>query len=371
MKIIQILGMNSTKYGALERFMINLASYSNDDKYLLCYNQKPQSHEFLKDLSVRGIDYCCLNASGRNIILNIPRFIKLILKERPDVIHFHFDSSFAIWTVIARIFGVKKIFKTEHSCIHVNGANVHQKKELSWIYRMLILNGRIYKAITKVLPVSKYVERQMQKLYGNAIRLHQIYIGVNEPKICKSKSDMRFELGIDDNCIVISSVMFSNPIKGCDILLRAISACNIENLRVLVIGMSEESEYTKQMRELAEDLNISTKIIWVGLTDNVANYLVASDFYVQPSRSEALSLAAVESSSCYVPVIGSQVGGLPEIATETFKNGDFKELASKIKELADDTSKRKQLSIDARKKYESCFLLKKSVSEYCNLYHEE
>ena len=58
MKIIQILGMNSTKYGALERFMINLASYSNDDKYVLCYNQKPQSHEFLKDLSVRGIDYC-------------------------------------------------------------------------------------------------------------------------------------------------------------------------------------------------------------------------------------------------------------------------------------------------------------------------
>jgi len=81
MKIIQILGMNSTKYGALERFMINLASYSNDDKYLLCYNQKPQSHEFLKDLSVRGIDYCCLNASGRNIILNIPRFIKLIFKR--------------------------------------------------------------------------------------------------------------------------------------------------------------------------------------------------------------------------------------------------------------------------------------------------
>jgi len=154
-----------------------------------------------------------------------------------------------------------------------------------------------------------------------------------------------------------------------DILIKALGLLNTKNIRVLLIGLNEQSDYTAKMHLLAKDLNVEHMITWVGISDDVAFWLRQSDVYVQSSRTEALSLAAVEAASLGLPVIGSEVGGLPEIASKTFPVEDYNSLASIILELYDDRTKCVEIGKQARKKFLKDFTLQKAVNNYNRIYH--
>ena len=121
---------------------------------------------------------------------------------------------------------------------------------------------------------------------------------------------------------------------------------------------------------MAIESGVDDRIIWVGITDNTLMYLKATDVYVQPSRTEALSLAACEALSLGIPVVGSNVGGLPEVASVVFESENHRELASVINELLDDKQYYRQMSDEARFKYLQNFQMIKAVYSYTNIYNE-
>lgn len=133
---------------------------------------------------------------------------------------------------------------------------------------------------------------------------------------------LKNELKLTPGTYVITTILFASPIKGLDVLLKAIAELKDERIICLIIGMDEQSPYTIEMHKLSVKLGIENQLRWIGITDNVFPYLSVSDLFVQPSRTEALSLAAVEALSMGVPVLGSDIGGLPEVATELFETGN-------------------------------------------------
>ncbi len=80
--------------------------------------------------------------------------------------------------------------------------------------------------------------------------------------------------------------------------------------KLLMVGDGPERT---QAEQLARDLDIAHNVRFLGKQDAIEEILSVSDLFLIPSGSESFGLAALEAMACKVPVISSNVGGLPEL----------------------------------------------------------
>jgi N-acetyl-alpha-D-glucosaminyl L-malate synthase BshA len=67
------------------------------------------------------------------------------------------------------------------------------------------------------------------------------------------------------------------------------------------------AEYTVRKKKLVRDVH------FLGKQDRVYQYLSQADLFLLPSEMESFGLAALEAMACEVPVVASNVGGIPEV----------------------------------------------------------
>jgi len=374
MHIIQFMDMQSTKFGGLEKFMIKLMERCSNDQFFFVFQQFPASQEMVRRFEACGAKIEVMNtASGMQAIRNIPQFIRLIKRIKPDIIHFHFANSFFIYAPIAKWLGVKKLYKTQHCCLTTDGSTqVTCKKQFNLRTKLFSWDGKVYRFFDKIIMCSDYVQEQFEKVYGKSNHYQRIYFGVEPIQILtdKEKEALRNKLQIDENDIVITTIAFADPIKGVDVLLKAIPYIKSNNYKVVIVGINPEISFGRYLHYLAKELEVEDRIRWIGITDRVADYLSISNIYCQPSRSEALGLAACEAKSAHLPVIGSHVGGLPEISDVTFENENPESLAGKINMLIEDLPLRNKIADKSYQNYQQNFDINKGVSLYGKIYHQ-
>lgn len=104
------------------------------------------------------------------------------------------------------------------------------------------------------------------------------------------------------------------------------------------------------LRDRARGLD---NVEFVGRIDNVGDYYAVMDIFVFPSREEALGSAILEAMSCGLPVIGSRVGGIPEVVKPNytgllFPPGDADALQDAVLSIVRDSQLKERLSAGAR-----------------------
>jgi len=103
--------------------------------------------------------------------------------------------------------------------------------------------------------------------------------------------------------------------------------------------------------------------------DDVAMVLNMLDVFVLPSKiRESFGMVLVEAMACGIPVIGSNIGGIPEIIKDSFNGylfepGNEKDLTDKLSKILSDEKLRKQLSANALKTVENRFTVEKMIEE--------
>lgn len=131
---------------------------------------------------------------------------------------------------------------------------------------------------------------------------------------------------------------------------------------LLIIGddLQGEGAYRRAMEELAGELHSPARFL--GFQRNVADWLLASDIAVVPSHVEPLGNATLEAMSFALPVIGSRVGGIPEMVLDG-ESGlltpprEVAGLATALERLLVDASFRRRLGESARSRCEEKFSL--------------
>lgn len=353
--IIQVMGMDSTKFGGLERFMLALADVCENIKFVLVYNSKPKSAIYLEELAKRNIDIIECDCSKLGFIDKI-KFAKRLLSYKPNIVHFHFYQNKFIFGIMKMFDRNVVLYQTIHSCIETNFVGVkgvlHKLKHF--------FNWRIYSMfVNRFLGVSKYVANQL--CFWGLKNVETIYPGVDN----YSSKEIRIDKG---NKKIVTCLGFANPVKGIDVFIKSLPFVECEDFEAWIIGLDEKQEYTVKMKMLAKELGVENRIKWIGVVDNVGEYFKISDVFCQTSRSEALSLAACEALMLGCPVIGSRVGGLPEVAQFTFENEDSLGLANLIDKVLSDVEYRSKLSREAIVKWEQNFKLVDGAIAYCDLY---
>ncbi|MFT5206756.1 MAG: glycosyltransferase involved in cell wall biosynthesis [Candidatus Omnitrophota bacterium] len=171
-----------------------------------------------------------------------------------------------------------------------------------------------------IISISKHVSKHLTENWNvNASRIRLIYHGVlAKDESAAPKSCQRSEFGIGPKDIVIGLTGRFSKVKGYDLALRAFCALEQKDrpLKLMLCGRGEEEQALRQM--IPEDKQ--NDILLVTSPLGMEHAKQTFDFVCAPSRREGLGLSILESMRDGLPVVGSNVGGIPEIIIHN-KNG--------------------------------------------------
>ena len=104
------------------------------------------------------------------------------------------------------------------------------------------------------------------------------------------------------------------PVKQVEAVVRVFALIRERvAARLLIVGEGPELGRAEQ---LIDQLGVTTHVELVGEAQDVVGLLSVSDLFLLPSLQESFGLSALEAMACGVPVVASNVGGLPEVITD-------------------------------------------------------
>jgi glycosyltransferase involved in cell wall biosynthesis len=172
-------------------------------------------------------------------------------------------------------------------------------------------------------------------------------------------------------------VVFSrlNQLKGIGYFLEAAATVTrkFPDARFVIAG---DGAHRERLEEQARRLNLGERVLFIGFRRDIPDLLREAAVSVLPSLSEGLSNTLLESMAAGVPVVGTLVGGNPEV----IENGvsgllvpprDAAALAAAIGRLLEDNEFASRLGQEGRRRVAELFSVECSVRNteqlYCRL----
>ncbi len=235
------------------------------------------------------------------------QIVSVALSEKLDLLHVHYAIPHAATAYMAKQILAQK------------GYNLPIITTLHGTDISLVGRDRSYEPVVtfsinqsdRVTAVSESLRQETIKHFDINRKIEVIPNFVNlKGKRTNSDPVKRIDFASDDEKILIHVSNFrklkrvQDVIKVFELVSRQLSA------RLLLAGDGPERT---AMESLTEELHISHKVKFLGNQENIEKLLSVSDLFLIPSEHESFGLSALEAMLCRVPVISSDIGGLPEI----------------------------------------------------------
>jgi glycosyltransferase involved in cell wall biosynthesis len=239
-----------------------------------------------------------------SLIIYYVNMYKILKSENIDVLHIHRQDLFFPGVVawIARV----RCIKTQHNVFK----NRRFTRPIAVLKRLIVRD--VFGVVFHTIGESVY-QNELNYYKNPSVRINNWYDGMRffPAQTIDDKLELRKKLSVPDTSFVIVSVGGCSPIKNhCDIL-RAIAKVK-DQIAIyyfhLGVGVQENEE-----KELAKSLGISEQVRFVGVNDQVREYLVASDLYVMPSKFEGLSISGLEAMACGITPVFYNAPGLRDL----------------------------------------------------------
>jgi N-acetyl-alpha-D-glucosaminyl L-malate synthase BshA len=170
---------------------------------------------------------------------------------------------------------------------------------------------------------------------------------------------------------ILTHVSNFRPLKRIEDVVRIFNLVQMEmKAHLMLIGDGPERS---KIERLVRDLGLEEKVCFLGKQETFVPILQASDLFLLPSETESFGLAALEAMSCGVPVIATNVHGIPEVVEHGRTGflsdvGDVDEMAKHALELLRDDELYSRFSHAARQSVLDRFTLPKLVDRYEQYY---
>jgi glycosyltransferase involved in cell wall biosynthesis len=257
------------------------------------------------------------NFTGILDLIDLLSLRKIIKKHNIRLIHCHRGKDHWLSACVRYLFTQKNrpaLVRTRHVTVPV---------------KTHFLNMLLYKYWTDgVIAVS---EKASESFYGLPLKScpKVIYASVDSEKFNPDKRSkaLRREWGVKDsseNEVVIGLIGRLQRIKGQSVFITAAGKIlrYIPDARFIIAGKGSERK-RKPLLKLAKECGIAENLTILGYVDNIENVAASFDVGVIASLgSEGSSRIAMEYMASGVPVVATNVGGLPEI----LENGKYGEL---------------------------------------------
>jgi len=162
-----------------------------------------------------------------------------------------------------------------------------------------------------VTAVSAYLARRTAEEFDVEKEIEVVHNFVDTDRFNGSTEDCIVEHFAPNNEKLLLHASNFRPVKRLVDVIEILAAVRRRvPARLLLIG---EGPDRSASHERAEKLGVLDDVIYLGTQDYIENLLGCADLFLLPSSEESFGLVALEALSCRTPVIGSRVGGLPEV----------------------------------------------------------
>ncbi len=299
------------------------------------------------------------------------------LIKKIDVVHTHTvipDSLVGLF-----VFSRKFVF-TNHSSQFLELYDKKNKVFLKFLYKFII------KRYNVILAPSEELKEKSQKFF-NKDKVIFISNGVDADKFSPinweqkqiKKKEIFKKWNVVDREYVIFCPRRLEPKNGVEYFVDAIK--NLVKLRNDFLAIISGNEYVKwyaqMIKNKIKENNLSEYILFTGSlsNDEIVDYYRISDIVVLPSLMEATSISGLEALSCGIPVIGTNIGGIPYIIHNGI-NGilvsprNVQEITSAINYLLSSEKIRQEMGNRSRSLIEEKFSWDVIVKEVENIYQK-
>jgi glycosyltransferase involved in cell wall biosynthesis len=258
------------------------------------------------------------------------RFVALVKREKPDVLHLQGRSTTAL-AALAKTLGAFQaplLMHDQYGMIEVDTT-------VPWWFRIW---GR--RAIDQYVGVYDKLGRWAVDAGIPGDRVSVIGNALDLTRISSAQPiDVRRQFGIPGEKLVGVVVCGIRPQKGIDILMHALAlaVCRMQTV-VLVAGEARDDSYFAYCKALRKELELENTVMFVGGCTDVPALLKGVDYAVMPSISESGPLVLIEYMATGLPFAASQVGDISRRAAESgvpgfVPPGDAAALAKAIDEI--------------------------------------
>lgn len=366
-------------FGGAQRYVYDLATSLPPDQFepiVACGPSSAQATagkeglaEMLRKKEIRVIE---LLSSQRdiNILKDVKTFFeikKIINAEKPAVIHLNSSKAGGLGALAGRVAGVPKIIFTGHGWAFNENRNIFSKTVILFLHWLTVIFSHC------TIVVSRKVKKDIEWLPFLKRKIKVVYNGIENFKPLPVK-EARQMLGVaDDRQTLILSLSELTGNKGIDIALRAIALLpkNLQqSITYCIAGKGEESE---KIKKLSEELGVNEFVKFLGFVPDGKQTLSGADIFLLPSRTEAFPYVVLEAGLVGLPMICSNVGGIPEVIRD-MQNGILvhprnpKEIAEAIIYLLGHQEKSKEFGNEIRKTISNLFSLENMVSQTLKIY---
>lgn len=253
------------------------------------------------------------------------RVMRVIARERVDVVNTHSGRDSFLAGLAGRLSGRRPVIvRTRHLA--------------------LPLTSKISYSVLphRVVTVSEYVRNYLLGEGVAPAQLTAIPTGIDLERFSagRAPATLRQELGLDADVPLIGTVAILRYRKGHHILLEAIPQvlARFPEARFVFAGNGPQEE---NIRQAIDRLGLASRVIMLGLRNDIPNLLHAFDLFVLPTLQEALGTSFLEAMAMGKPVIGCGVDGVGEVIHDGINGflvapNDPQQLAERIITLLED-----------------------------------
>ncbi|MCA9217082.1 MAG: glycosyltransferase [Planctomycetales bacterium] len=231
----------------------------------------------------------------------VKRLARIVEQENYELIHAHTPRSAAIARLVSAKTRTPMVY-------HVHSPTARDSTN-GWSNRAKVMIERVSLiGVKRLVAVSESLSSHMIRSGTDADHIVVVPNGVK----CVENVPFHKE---PSGTWTLGTVALFRPRKGTEFLLRAIAVLNKRNVSVKLraVGGFESTEYEARLKGLAAELGIEDQVEWLGFCKDVDAEMNKLDLFVLPSIfGEGLPMVVLEAMACGIPVIGTDVEGIPE-----------------------------------------------------------
>ena len=272
----------------------------------------------------------------------------VLRKTHPDILAFNTPKAIFIGTLASRFVpvGARIIFRRVNFPLR---KNPFSRFKYSW-------------GIDCIVAISESIQLQLQVCGIPASKIRTIYEGMDLDQIPTLTQRKAHNPG---ERIVIGTIAHMSPEKGLNYLIEAASLIPSvhSKMRFVIVG---DGKCLPDLKTLTVQKGLSDVFDYAGFHSDTYQFMQSFDIFALPSLSEGLSSAILEAMACSLPIVATNVGGIPELV----KNGENgllvspanpAELAQAIQHLAEHPAEAERMGRNGRERMERQFTLERKI----------
>jgi glycosyltransferase involved in cell wall biosynthesis len=280
--------------------------------------------------------------------------------------------------------------------LHANGvkaalvaalAGAGTKVPIVWIKHDFSYDGLAARMIASRCRLVVGVSKSVTEVFGDGtekVRVVHTGVPLTSPDRPAARLALTEAMGIGRNAPILGLAGRLHPVKGHATLLDVLPEVmpRVPQLEVAIIGGSDEPHphYEESLRRRADELEVSDRVHWLGHRDDLPQLLGGMDVVVVPSGPhsrgpgrEGFPLIALEAMAAGTPVVGFDLGGLPEAlgpCGRVVPYGDRAGLVASLVEVLDDRRLADHLGTCGRERVARYFTVESMIRALQAVYSE-